>query len=243
MRIPEIARRAGEAAVSLLFPPHCAACGRDVASGLHLCAGCGEKARRIEPPFCRRCSEPFAGAIDGEFECPNCADRDLHFDCAVAPFLSRGVVREFIHRLKYDRETFLRRPLAAWLAEALTDERLARQPFDLIVPVPLHAARLRERSFNQAALLAALLSEHCGVPTLECLRRIRYTSTQTRLDRHERTENLRGAFRVRDPAALQGSHLLLVDDVFTTGATVDECARVLRLAGAASVRVATVARG
>lgn len=243
MPIPGLARRAGEALISLFFPPHCAGCGADTAPGEHVCEACAAKVRPIEPPFCQRCSEPFDGAIDGEFECANCGDRELHFDCAVAPYLSRGVVREFIHRFKYDHQQFLRRPLANWLADALTDPRLQSPPIDAIVPVPLHSTRFRERGFNQAALLAEVLSERAGVPLLNCLQRTRYTTTQTRLDRHERMENLRNAFRVRHSAAVQSRHLLLVDDVFTTGSTVDECARVLRLAGAASVRVAVVARG
>jgi ComF family protein len=235
--------RAGKALLSLFFPPHCASCGADTEGGVHLCAGCAEKARRIEAPFCEKCSEPFDGAIDEAFVCANCGDRELHFDCAVAPYLSRGVVREFIHRFKYDHERFLRLPLGAWLAAALEDERLTRTPIDAIVPVPLHPTRFRERGFNQATLLAEQLAAHAKIPVVEALRRTRYTTTQTRLDRHERMENLRNAFRVRQSAAVQSRHLLLVDDVFTTGSTVDECARVLRLAGAASVRVATVARG
>jgi competence protein ComFC len=243
MSVPAVAQRAGEALVSLFFPPHCAGCGKNTAAGVHLCAGCAGQVRRIEAPYCDRCSEPFEGAITDAFECANCGDRDLHFDCAVAAYLSRGVVREFIHRFKYDRERFLRLPLAAWLADALADARLMQQPFDAIVPVPLHPTRFRERGFNQAALLAELLSLQTAVPLLDCLQRTRYTTTQTRLDRHERMENLRNAFRVRTGAVLEARHLLLVDDVFTTGSTVDECARVLRLAGAASVRVATVARG
>jgi ComF family protein len=243
MPIVANARRAGEALLSLFFPPHCANCEADTAAGVHLCESCADKARRIEPPLCERCSEPFAGAIFETFTCANCAGRKLHFDCAVAPYLSRGVVREFIHRFKYDRERYLRQPLAAWLAEALKDERLKRHAFDLIVPVPLHSTRQRERGFNQAEELAKLLSRHCGVPVASALKRTRYTTTQTRLAREERMENLRGAFRVRHTAAVQSRHLLLVDDVFTTGSTVDECARVLRQAGAASVRVATVARG
>ena len=173
----------------------------------------------------------------------NCADRTLHFDCAVARYLSRGVVREFVHRFKYDRHFYLRHPLTDWLAETLDDERIRAQPIDALVPVPLHSARFREREFNQADVLAELLAARTGTPLLRALDRIRYTTTQTRLDRHERMENLRNAFRVRHTSAVQNRHLVLVDDIFTTGSTVDECARVLRAAGAASVRVVTVARG
>ena len=243
MKIGTTLRRAGEALVSLLYPPHCASCGADTEGGVHLCAACAGQAKKIEAPFCRRCSEPFDGDIGGAFTCANCAGRTLHFDCAVSRYLSRGVVREFVHRFKYDRHFYLRHPLADWLAEALADERIRARPIDALVPVPLHSARFREREFNQADVLAALLARRTATPLLHALQRIRYTTTQTRLDRHERMENLRNAFRVRHSPAVQNRHLVLVDDIFTTGSTVDECARVLRAAGAASVRVVTVARG
>ncbi len=243
MKIGTTLRRAGEALVSLLYPPHCANCGADTDGGVHLCAACAGQAKKIVAPFCRRCSEPFDGDISSEFTCANCADRTLHFDCAVARYLSRGVVREFVHRFKYDRHFYLRRPLTNWLAETLDDERIRAQPIGALVPVPLHSARFREREFNQADVLAELLGKRAGLPVLRALERIRYTTTQTRLDRQERMENLRNAFRVRHTSAVQNRHLVLVDDIFTTGSTVDECARVLRAAGAASVRVVTVARG
>jgi ComF family protein len=243
MKIITAIRGAGEALLSLLYPSHCAKCGADTEGDACLCADCAATARKIEAPFCQRCSEPFDGAIDGAFTCSNCADRTLHFDCAVARYLSRGVVRDFIHRFKYDRHFYLRHTLAGWMAEALEDERIRARPIDALVPVPLHSARFREREFNQADVLAKLLAKRSGVRLLTALKRIRYTTTQTRLDRHERMENLRNAFRVRHTSEVQSRHLVLVDDVFTTGSTVDECARVLREAGAASVRVVTVARG
>jgi ComF family protein len=243
MKIAHALRLLGDGLLTLLYPPHCAKCRADTASGVHLCAACAEQARKIEPPFCRQCSQPFEGAIDGDFICSNCRERKLHFDCAVTRYLSRGVVREFIHRFKYDRHFYLRHPLADWMAEALDDDRIRSQPFDAFVPVPLHAARFRERDFNQAEVLAKLLAKRTSHPVLAALRRTRYTTTQTRLDREQRMENLRNAFRVRHVSAVQSRHLILVDDIFTTGSTVDECARVLREAGAASVRVITVARG
>jgi len=236
-------RAAAEALLSLVFPPHCAVCRSDTTAGVHLCEKCAASARRIEAPFCRQCSQPFEGDITGEFTCSNCTGRHFHFECAVAPYLSRDVVREFIHRFKYEGQFHLRHQLAAWAAAGLGDERLRAQPFDAFVPVPLHPARKREREFNQAEVIAQLLARRAGVPVQNAIRRIRYTTTQTRLDRHERMENLRGAFRMRHRAAVQDRHLIIVDDVFTTGSTVDECARVLREAGAASVRALTVARG
>ena len=243
MKIADALRLAGEAFLNAIYPPHCAKCLADTAPGVHLCAGCASQVKRITAPFCQQCSQPFEGAIEGQFVCAHCRDRDLHFDCAVACYSSRGVVREFIHRFKYERQFFLRRPLADWLAETLEDNRMTAQPFDAFVPVPLHRARYRERDFNQAEELARLVAKRAGKPVWSALKRIRYTTTQTRLAREERMENLRNAFRVRHPSLVQSRHLVLVDDVFTTGSTVEECARVLRHAGAASVRVVTVARG
>jgi len=243
MKIADSLRLVADAFLNALYPPHCAQCRTETASGVHLCAACADQAPRIAAPYCRQCSQPFDGAITGEFICHQCRERTLHFDCAVAKYRSRGVVREFTHRFKYEKHYYLRHPLANWLMEALEDERIAAQPFDAFVPVPLHTARFREREFNQAEVLARLLAKRTGKPVLRALKRIRYTTTQTRLDREERMENLRNAFRVRHPSAVHSRHLILVDDVFTTGSTVDECARVLRQAGAASVRVVTVARG
>jgi len=243
MRLSFLPRSAVEAFVSLLYPAHCAHCGAQIEAREFLCGGCLENAKRIEPPFCDTCSQPFDGAIEGTFSCANCAQRHFHFDCAVSSFRSRGMVRELIHRFKYQHEYRLRHPLADWLAESLHDARIQARPFDFYVPVPLHPARLREREFNQAAVLADLLAKRSGKPVLDCLRRERYTTTQTRFDRNERMENLRNAFNLRKNIKVQGKHLLLIDDVLTTGSTVNECSRVLREAGAASIRVMTVARG
>lgn len=236
-------RVAAEALASLLYPPHCAGCGRPVAAGITLCAPCLRDVVKVEAPFCQVCSMPFFGAIDAPFTCANCHDRHFHFTHAVAPCRSRGIVRDLIHRLKYQRAHHLRHQLATWMLEGLDDARLAGQPCEALVPVPLHATRARWRQFNQAAVLARTLGARTGLPVADCLRRTRFTTTQTRLDRRERMENLRGAFRLRHTAAVKGKHLLLIDDVLTTGCTVEECASVLMAAGAASVRVLVVARG
>jgi len=238
-----IVRRAFRALGTLCFPPHCEACRVSIGVGEYLCPDCALDVQRIVPPFCERCSQPFDGAITQTFTCSNCAEREVHFECAVAACMSRGVVRDFIHAFKYNHRLHLRHPLAAWLAEALDDRRIAARPFDAFVPVPLHHVRFREREFNQAEELANLLSQRTGIPVWRDIRRTRYTSTQTKLDRAERMENLREAFRVRHTARVKDRHLVLVDDVFTTGSTVEECSRVLLRAGAASVRVVTVARG
>ena len=164
------------------------------------------------------------------------------FDAAVAAYRGRGIVREIIHEFKYARQIHLRHLVAHWLRAALDDERLRDISFDLIVPVPLHPARQRERGFNQAGLLAESLSAETSMPSKPVLERIRYTTTQTALDRSERMENLHNAFRLRKNADVRGLRVLLIDDVLTTGSTLSECARVLKRAGAISVHAATAAR-
>jgi len=231
-----------EAAVSLLYPPVCTICGGNVRAGEYLCNQCEAKAVRIVAPFCQKCSEPFEGFITSEFTCANCAHRTIHFDAAVSAYRGRGMVREIIHEFKYGRQIHLRRLVARWLHSALDDERLRGRRFDVVVPVPLHATRLRERGFNQASLLAELLSAQTSIPSKPLLDRIRYTTTQTALDRSERMENLHNAFRLRKNADVRGLRVLLIDDVLTTGSTLSECARVLKRAGALSVHAATAAR-
>jgi ComF family protein len=227
---------------SLFYPATCVVCARDIERPEYLCHSCRAKAPRIAAPFCAKCSEPFFGAIAQTFRCANCEHRALHFDSAVAAYRSRGLVRNLVHAFKYGHQRHLRHPLAEWLGETMNDSRLCGRRFDLIVPVPLHPARERERGFNQATLLAELFARRVAVPLRPVLERIRYTTTQTAYDRAERMENLHNAFRLRKKANVRELHVLLIDDVLTTGSTLSECARVLKEAGAISVYAATAAR-
>jgi ComF family protein len=156
---------------------------------------------------------------------------------------SHQTIRDVLHRLKYNREMWLARVLAKIQHEGFDDPRLAGIGFDALVPVPLHPRRQRERQFNQAAILAEHLSRSSKIPVREFLRRSRYTGTQTRLDRKARRQNLRDAFLLRQDADVTDLDLLLVDDVLTTGSTLDACAAILLENGARSVRALTVARG
>lgn len=227
---------------SLFYPPVCTICSASIDSNEYLCDECHARAPRIPAPFCATCSEPFSGSIDGTFTCANCAHRRLYFQAAVAVYHSRGIVRHVVHEFKYRHQMHLKHLVAQWLCAALDDGRLRGRQFDAVVPVPLHPARQRERGFNQATLLAALLTRQIPAPVRLMLKRVRYTKTQTAFDRSERMENLRGAFRLRRKTDVRGLRVLLVDDVLTTGATLSECARVLKKAGAASIHAATAAR-
>jgi ComF family protein len=175
--------------------------------------------------------------------CPSCRGEALHFDFAVSVMRSQGLVRDLIHRFKYGREFPLRRVLGDWLVEAFADERLAATVEPRLVSVPLHAVRQRERKFNQSEALAEWVSRRVGIPLERPLVRRRHTITQTHFDRKQRMRNLRAAFALRHNADVKDKTFLLVDDVLTTGSTLDECARVLLEGGARSVRAITVARG
>lgn len=213
-----------------------------VASGQDFCSVCAATIEFIKIPRCQSCSQPFDG-ITAEFECPNCRGVAFHFECAVSVVRSRRVIRELIHRLKYSREIWIVKTLGRILAQGLEDSRLSGQEFDAIVPVPLHSKRLREREFNQADLLARALSRVSGLTVRDVLVRSRYTGTQTVLDRAERRQNLRNAFSLRKNANVTNQNLLLIDDVLTTGSTLDACAAILLEQGAESVRALTLARG
>ncbi|MFZ4587610.1 MAG: ComF family protein [Terrimicrobiaceae bacterium] len=228
--------------LSLLYPAHCAQCGRRIAEAEDFCGDCAGTIERIREPRCGVCSEPFDGMAEGVV-CPNCRGAAFHFECAVCVVRSRTTIRDLVHRLKYGREAWLARPMGKILCEGLADPRLADFAPDALVPVPLHPRRQRERDFNQSALLALEISRASGVPVRKFLVRRRYTGTQTRLTRGGRRQNLRNAFALRKNAAVADMNLLLVDDVLTTGSTLDACAAVLLEHGAASVRALTLARG
>ena len=226
----------------MFFPAHCAGCGCSVPERKPLCQTCGAGIEKIRPPRCEVCSQHYLGDVP-TFTCPNCHGEAFHFDCAVAVVRSRGVVREMVHRLKYGKELWLGRILAGWMREGLDDPRLEGWVPDALVPVPLHPRRLREREFNQAELLSQELSQVSGIRTLPALARCRYTTTQTQLDREGRRQNLRDAFIPGKNTDVTNLNLLLVDDVLTTGSTLDACAAALLEAGARSVRALTAARG
>lgn len=235
-------------AAELLWPSCCVGCDATLEPGGYFCAECAGKPVRLTPPFCSVCSRLFTDdgtPLDpaGAGMCSNCRQQDFAFDCAVNFCRHDELARELILRFKYGGEHYLRRPLGDWLIEALrSDVRLRRRPVDALVPVPLYRRRERERGFNQADALCRRMSRSAGLPVWRALRRVRSTRQQTRLSHEERRSNLRGAFAPVPRRPVVGAHLLLVDDVFTTGSTVHECARVLRAAGAASVRVLTVTR-
>lgn len=244
----------GESSLALLYPRHCALCRCALeAEAEDLCADCARYLLPLEAPFCQRCSEPMAGAvgIGGEAICENCLGHRWKLDGAVCALRSSAAAWELVHAFKYAKRSHLAPLLGRRLRRVLEDERIRGRHFDAIVPVPLYRAREQERGFNQAHLLAEQLESN--IPVRALLSRVRETGTQTRLSRRGRQENLRGAFGIRRSLVdrirrrpvseqIMGRAFLMIDDVFTTGSTLDECARVLKAAGAREVWAATLVR-
>jgi ComF family protein len=234
-----------DAALSLIYPAVCQVCGaaRADASESFVCSGCRSSIRFIKPPFCDRCGLPFPGSLTTRFECSNCRDVDLAFSRARSVVVARDAILEVIHRYKYQRALWFEPFLARLLVNCAAPD-LAKAKWNWIVPVPLHATKQREREFNQAERLARHLSRATNIDlNTRLLRRTLPTRTQTLLSRAERLKNVRQAFSLRKSVALKGERIVLVDDVFTTGATTGACARVLRARGAGEVCVWTLARG
>ena len=205
-----------------------------------VCEACRRAMPRLLPPVCRRCGLGLSGAYDARLVCPHCRQHPFAFDQARAPFIYVDAVREAVHAFKYRGH----RRLGRWLAEMMA-ETARRASWmdqcDLIVPVPMHWLKTRVKGMNPAEWLAQALSRRLQRPcNRTALTRIRWTATQTRLSRPQRARNVAGAFRAR-PDAVTRRAVLLVDDVFTTGATAQACALALREAGATQVSVLTAA--
>jgi ComF family protein len=221
------------AALDLFFPQHCIGCGKE---GQVLCHDCKKSFPRIIPPVCSRCGKPQASGI----VCPKCVSLQNNIDGIRSPYKFEGVVREAIHQFKYKNIRCLAEPLAILLFEYL---KLNPLPVQVIVPVPLNAKRLRERGYNQSDLLALKLGKLVNLPEdIDCLKRISYCLPQARTKSlEERLRNVNQAFTCVS-SNIQGANILLIDDVSTSGATLNACALALKTAGAASVWGLVLAR-
>jgi len=228
----------------VVFPRLCPGCGeRSDRAGRHVCWRCVGGLPLRDQSVCERCGLPVEGPIGHRFICGACRTDPPAFDQARSASAFGLLTRRLIHLFKYNRHLWLREDLVDLLDGCLRAQFDAAA-VDLVVPVPLHPAKRRARTYNQAALLAGGLARRLGKPHRpRVLARVAWTSTQTRLSRTERRKNVLGVFKVADAAAVRGRTVLLVDDVMTTGATLHACARILKKAGAARVWCVTVARG
>jgi ComF family protein len=219
-----------DALADLFYPQWCVSCGRRASDVL--CRSCAEALPEIEEPVCRRCGAPTAFEVYG---CNDCRNLDFAFEGARAPLRYEGVAKEIVHALKYKGYTRVVEKVAAPLMAGVVDGR----SFDAVAAVPLHRFRLAKRGFNQAELLARGVAARIGAPYAEALRATRRTRDQVELTASGRLENVRGAYTTKGPVT---GRVLLVDDVYTTGATSSECAGALLGSGAREVHVLTLCR-
>lgn len=225
------ARRFARQAAGALLPTSCLLCGSDAAGQL-LCLACQDDLPNLPSALCPLCNEQTTHSE----RCGACLKDTPFFDRTTARFRYDFPVDRIIHALKYGHQL----AVANWLAKQMA-ESMNKDDLDLIIPMPLHPSRLRERGFNQSAEIARYLGNRLELPVdRSALHRIRATPPQAELPVRERQRNVRGAFECHSD--FRGRHLLLIDDVMTTGATLNECARVLKLHGARRITVAVAAR-
>lgn len=226
------AQAARQTLLDLLFPPRCVICRSTDAECF--CAACRSKIDRILPPLCDRCGRPLRASV-----CPYCQKLPLQIDSIRATAFFEGNMRKAIHAFKYEHRPELARVLGSLLSNFLSAHPI---PADVIVPVPLHPTRERSRGYNQSFLLAQTLGAQTNLTVCQdALTRVRATRSQVELDAAERHANVQDAFAA-DPRVC-GMRVLLIDDVCTTGATMDACSIALKLRGAKSVWGLALARG
>lgn len=228
----------------VFFPPLCISCA-DVLPACQdkvFCRECRQNIHYITQSHCPVCGVIFPDSPSGDHLCGSCLENKPHYTFARAALVYEGIILDAIHQFKYGRNITHGALLAGLLADFNFPD-MDWNNFDVMIPVPLHRRRLRDRGFNQALILARTLGKKHGLAVdFSLLKRRKLTLTQTGLDKKERASNIKGAFVVAHPARLKEKNVILVDDVLTTGATVNECAKTLIKAGAKQVAVITLAR-
>ncbi|HMF05856.1 MAG TPA: ComF family protein [Methylocella sp.] len=237
-------RGLARAAADIVFPPSCLCCRKSTETEGALCSACWAQVRFIERPFCNRLGTPFAMDYGSdEMLSPEAvSDPPVYARARAVAHFDDGPVRQLVHRLKYYDRMELAKPIGNWMTRA---GRELLEEAELLVPVPLHRARLTARRFNQAHVLAKAVSERCGVPVDHfVLARVKPTPPQVGLSRAQRALNLQGAFQIAEGmgARIEGRAIVLIDDVMTSGATANAASRALLRGGAKRVDVLVFAR-
>jgi ComF family protein len=230
--------------IDLIFPPRCTACGKMLEGRRSppFCEECDADLRLIFPPLCPSCGTPYADQTAADHHCEKCILFPPSFSAARSVGAYEGVLQDMIHRCKYGRDVTIGEALGELMAD-FPYPAFDFRDYTVVMPVPLHVKRLRERGFNQSLFLAkAMAGRHKLKLDYLSLKRTIHTPPQITFGRQEREHNVKGAFAVRTSAKLQGEKVILVDDVYTTGSTAKECARTLIRAGASTVAVLTLSR-
>ena len=228
----------------IIYPPQCMACAEIISppKSQIFCAACQEKISFITGSICPICGIPFWGSPAGSHICGNCLENKPFYNQARSVAGFETVIMDTIHKFKYGRSISLGNVLGSFMAD-FSFPNFDFSEYSLLIPVPLHIKRLRERGFNQSLLLAKELGKKYKLPVnFSLLKRCKFTLTQTGLNKSEREKNIKGAFAVADKKKIAGENIILIDDVYTTGATINECAQILLKAGAQKVAALTLAR-
>jgi len=228
----------------IVFPPRCISCAAILQSITEkvFCSACREKIKFLTGSLCPLCGMMFFNSPSASHLCGNCLENKPYFSYARAVASYETIILNAIHQFKYGRDLSIGVLLASLMADFSFPD-LEFRDYSLIIPVPLHIKKLRKRGFNQSIILADPLGKKWQIPVnFSLLKRCKFTLTQTGLDKKERERNIKRAFEVRDKEKIAGRNIILIDDVYTTGATINECAKTLIKAGAQKVAVLTLAR-
>jgi len=229
----------------IIYPKTCLACKHKLDSTVtydYICGKCKALIKKNVPPFCIACGRHLEKGNLNKNICPSCLKNKLNFDRAFSPCLYEGVMKELIHEFKYKGKKHLSTPLSKLMIDFIKEYELPMDCLDVIIPVPLHKSRLREREFNQAQTLGShIAAEFNKLINSEVLIRHRKTKTQAELALHSRLNNVRDSFSVAKEADIKNKNILLIDDVLTTGATSSEAAAALKKSGANIVFVLSLA--
>lgn len=206
----------------------------------YICSDCEKRIKKIVPPVCSKCSKPIEYISSTKF-CQECCDVERHFEMSKSPFVYEGLIKRAIYSFKYYNKAYFYKFLGNCLVTYMKNINYTN--FDFIVSVPLHSSKMRKRGYNQSELLARHIAKSLSIPYVDALKRTKKTLKQSEQSKEERKKNLLDAFAIKKSAEkVINSSVLLVDDIYTTGSTVDECSKVLKNYGANKIYVITIAR-
>ncbi|MDO8602233.1 MAG: ComF family protein [Candidatus Omnitrophota bacterium] len=230
--------------INLLYPALCRACSKKINEfDRNICADCAKKIKERLPPFCLRCGRQFKGESELKAICADCKDETPYFDQAWSACHYEGALKSLIHDFKYKKITALSKDFADLIINFMKKYDIGKDS-RIILSVPMHPGRLFRREVNHADILARAIGKDLGISySGNALKKIKDTPPQSKLKREARMKNLRSSFSLKNSRIFRGKDILLVDDLFTTGSTVNECSRLLKDSGAGRIDVITLARG
>jgi ComF family protein len=231
-------------AINLFYPAFCLACGRKSGAwNENLCGDCFKKIKKRLPPFCIKCGKQLAGYPDTKGKCNDCEGRPPYYDRAQSGFCYDGILKDLVHEFKYKKITSLAREFTALTVSFMKKYALGKN-IDIVSSIPMHPVRIFKREINPSHILAKEIAKTLGLEySNKLLKKARNTPPQSRLKKDKRLDNIKDSFSVNKAFDIKNKNILLIDDLLTTGSTVNECAKLLKRSGSSYVEVVTLARG